>query len=338
MAPINCVAVALVAAVYAPPPDVKAVKRVTDRPVEAVRFLDRDRLAWLETDDRIVSGAVRVWDLSQDRAVHTIPGARGLYRRGLALWTSKDGRSTLAFADCEPVGPSVIRTFEPGAGRAGVRVKMPAAEPGGAMVQALMPIPRSGVIAVGSLDGFIFFCKPDGGDRQADDWVPAEFFPICQLAASPDGKLLAVGIDRPTVDVWDWAARKPAYSVTGSREWGGLISLGFAPDGKQLATGTFGGPVLLWDAATGRQNAVLKGRPSAVRELAFSPDARSLAVAHDDGTLIIWDLATRTPRVRVRWDFQLRSVAFAPSGDVLAVGGASGVRVYHLGKALSPGR
>jgi WD40 repeat protein len=128
--------------------------------------------------------------------------------------------------------------------------------------------------------------------------------------------------------VWDWAARKPTYTVSGRVEWGGLISLAFSPDGRSLATGTFAGPVLLWDAVTGQPRSTFHAHRSAVKEVTFSPDSRTLAVVHVDGTLVVWELLTGKPRLQVRLGASAVSVAFAPNGCLLAVGGPQGVCVY----------
>ncbi len=327
MLPAKVVAAALVAAVSSPPPNPDAVRRVTDRPAATVRFLDRDRLAWLESDGRTVSGPVTVWDVPHGRAVHVLAGQPNTYRRGLAVWSRPNGEPRLVVADCEQNGRATVKAFDPRTGREVSRIEVPAAAPGGNMVQAVEPIANTGVLAVGSLDSFVLFWR--GGDRDSKpDWQPADNFPICELAASPDGRLLAVGIDRPIVGVWDWATRKPAYTVVGRQEWGGLISFTFSPDGQFLAAGSFRGPVRIFDAATGHIQNTFDGRQSAAQELTFSPDSRTLGVVHDDGTLVIWELLTGKPRVRVRFDMQTRSVAAAPTGGLLAVAGGKGVRVY----------
>jgi hypothetical protein len=231
--------------------------------------------------------------------------------------------------DAERGGQAALWWFDSVTGRKSERFQVPQlnTNPDANVIQALAPIPRAGVLAVGSLDGCIHLWRWGDTNRFAV-WTPADTFPICELAASPDGRLLAVGTDRPIVGVWDWAARKPAYTVAGRVEWGGLVSLAFSPDGRFLAAGSFRGPVRLFDAATGQERATFDGHRSPVRGLTFSPDSRTLSVVHDDGTLVIWELLTGKPRARVRFDMPARSVAAAPAGGLLAVAGSKGVFVY----------
>jgi hypothetical protein len=320
--------IALTAALSAPAPDAATVRRVTDHPVRIVRFLESGRLAWLGTGDRAASGPITVWDLQRGRAIRVLDGQPNHYRRGLVVRNGSTGEKTLTLADVMPGGRATVRSLDPRSGQTVAQIDVSAAEPGGNMVQAVEAIPRAGVLAVGSVDGFIMFWRRDGRD-QRPDWSPAGSFPICELAASPDGRLLAVGIDRPTVGVWNWRTRKQVYAVSGRAEWGGLISLAFSPDGRYFAAGSFRGPVRLWDAATGRERATLDGHLSPAREVAFSPDSRLLGVIHDNGTLIVWELLTGRLRVRARLDpVQGRSVAFAPAGGMVAVAGSRGVCVY----------
>jgi WD40 repeat protein len=73
---------------------------------------------------------------------------------------------------------------------------------------------------------------------------------LTDLAVSPDGKLLAVGIvDEPFVRygvrVYDWKARKVLHTFTGHAA--PVTVLRFTPDGTLLASGSQDTSVLVWD-------------------------------------------------------------------------------------------
>ncbi|MCE9562763.1 MAG: TIGR02996 domain-containing protein [Planctomycetes bacterium] len=79
--------------------------------------------------------------------------------------------------------------------------------------------------------------------------------------------------------------------------------------------------LFVWDAETKKQRKLIGDNPSEIEGLAFSSDGRTLATVGPqewDGLLRFWN--TRTWRCRTRkLDLHLRHVAFAPTGDAVAV-------------------
>src|SRR5262245_33570338 len=105
-----------------------------------------------------------------------------------------------------------------------------------------------------------------------------------------------------------------------------LSYLAFAPDGSRLAslggTSDRANEVQIWDTATGREWRTLRGGGEnyigTLNGLAFSPDGRT--IAHGRGREVrVWELATGQVRLRITGhESQINSVAFGPSGRVLA--------------------
>jgi WD40 repeat protein len=149
----------------------------------------------------------------------------------------------------------------------------------------------------------------------------------CDADFSPDGKSLAV-ISDGSVQLWDVATGRRRSTFPGSR---GVVScVAFAPDGRTLAVSwgstvqfmtNWPGEVKLLDAATGRQQAVLKGAGGGVFALAFSPDGRRLAAGCSGKSVALWEVASGKLQATLRglpaWVFAL---AFAPDGRTLAAG------------------
>jgi WD40 repeat protein len=118
--------------------------------------------------------------------------------------------------------------------------------------------------------------------------------PVRSIAFSPDGRILAVGLDDGMVSLWDvpgpgagWTRRAVVPSGNGRRAY----SLAFRPDGKVLAVGTWekSAPDLwLVDVATGEivRRHRIGPQPNAV---AFSPDGKTLATGTFTGRLQLWD-------------------------------------------------
>ena len=116
--------------------------------------------------------------------------------------------------------------------------------------------------------------------RQLVPLVRLSSFPswVTSVAFSPDGKLLAAGINGAVqfIDL----DRKSVIREIVVRS-GQVRALSFSSDGTVIATGGYQN-VSLWDLAQGGLVKEFKGHRGYVTSLAFSPDGRRLATASDD--------------------------------------------------------
>ena len=108
------------------------------------------------------------------------------------------------------------------------------------------------------------------------------------VALSPDGSLLALGLQDGEVDVWDTLKTERILTLSGHA--GLVFRLAFSPDGSRLASAAFDGFAKVWDVQTGQELYTLYGNTSNVFGVAFSPDGRRLVTSGGDGTLRIFTM------------------------------------------------
>ncbi len=112
-------------------------------------------------------------------------------------------------------------------------------------------------------------------------------------------------------------------------------TIAFSPDGQLLASGGGDNTVKIWRVSDGVLVQTLTGHSCSVRSLAFSPDGQLLASGSAElpsyyspgvkGEIIIWrvsDWGLIHTLSRPHPDFLIRTVAFSPNGEILAVGGS----------------
>jgi WD40 repeat protein len=168
----------------------------------------------------------------------------------------------------------------------------------------------------------------DSGKRLG---VPRSWFGTA--AVTPDGKWLAVGIDR--VRLWDVTATKVVTNFAGQDQLPAVAAL--SPDGSVAATATTTyRDVLLWDARTGKLLRTFEGPESGPVWMLFSADGRTLYVAGRTGPGRVigrWDVANGKQLEPLDADDTVRRLhaAMAPDGKSLAaLDNGGGLRVYGL--------
>jgi WD40 repeat protein len=160
---------------------------------------------------------------------------------------------------------------------------------------------------------------------------------------SPDGKLLAVaphnsGAYRGQVEVRHLLEAKPSFILDHTQAT--VTAQAFSPDGKVLATACSsqaaigsGQPIYeikLWDLESRRADRLIPGFKGPIQQLAFSPDGKFLGITMVDRTGGAQQPARRVKLLdlhsgKEQASFTGTSVAFSPTGQLLAVVGADHV-------------
>jgi WD40 repeat protein len=162
--------------------------------------------------------------------------------------------------------------------------------------------------------------------RTGGDWVESARFDASGryvLAAGDDGK----------VRIWKLSTGAPP-TVLGGAEGGPLHDAAFSPDGRLVAAGGQMGTVRVWRWRP-RELVRTLGHPGdgtrVVDGVAFSPDGRLIAAARDR-TVRFWRSDDGNSVVVLPAPHPLTSIAFDPTGELLAAGDANGaVSIWEVG-------
>jgi WD40 repeat protein len=106
------------------------------------------------------------------------------------------------------------------------------------------------------------------------------------LRLSPDGQILAVGVNRKKIQLWDVKGQKLLQTI--SHE-GDALAWSFSPDSQMFASGSFDNTIKLWSRST-KSVVPLNGHISGVSQLHFAPNGKHLTSISEKGNVILFPL------------------------------------------------
>ncbi|HLA43565.1 MAG TPA: WD40 repeat domain-containing protein, partial [Aggregatilineales bacterium] len=138
-------------------------------------------------------------------------------------------------------------------------------------------------------------------------------------AISPDGRLLAAGIDNLSIGIWNLDTGEKLHDLI--RHDDRLRDVYFSPDGRLLASASWDRTVRLWDVASGEMIQTLR-HGLGVNKIQFSPDGGQIAAGLLGGDIVIRDIRGDEPisidLIGHRGD--ISSIAYSPDGRLLVSG------------------
>ncbi|MEA5618261.1 AAA-like domain-containing protein [Cronbergia sp. UHCC 0137] len=153
------------------------------------------------------------------------------------------------------------------------------------------------------------------------------FSPVLSMVFSPDAKLLATGMRKNTIRLWDIKGNL-IKEFKGHK--GGVNSVAFSPNGQFIASGSDDNTIRLWDLK-GNSIQEFKGHQQSVKSVTFSPDGQFIASGANDNTIRIWDLKGNLIEEFKGHQKGVNSVVFSPNGQFIASGADDDtVRLWDL--------
>jgi WD40 repeat protein len=162
----------------------------------------------------------------------------------------------------------------------------------------------------------------------AEEVAPTGLCPAHAVAASPDGRWLAIGGTDHFTQLWDAADGRLAASLEATKP--PIGALAFSADSRLVAhTSPADGLVWIWKCETGTPELILieAADGCTLEAVAFHPDGRRVAAGgidylstgERDGAVCVWDIPTKEKLVTI--DVGVYAVAFDPQGKYLAGAG-----------------
>jgi len=246
-------------------------------------------------------GKIRLWNLSANKVVRTIPATKKNFIGGVAF--APDGKHIAFHADNELVGLWDIESGKD-LGRCPQEV---------AVIDQICFSPSGGLVGVAS-DSVGFVWDTNSGKT----WKSEQ--PVRSLAFSPDGKTIALGFN--TVRLAE------ASSGRSIREFGKVegqvVSLGFSSDGAQLLAVDAlcrGTTARLIGVASGEETLIGEKIPSDRAGAAYAPDGKTIVVSDGMASLTFWDVSTAKSIGTIKGvDRSTSTLIFTPDGNRLLTG------------------
>jgi WD40 repeat protein len=297
----------------------------------------------LSPDGRLLAngtdrGVVSVWNVATSQRLWQQQAHQG-WLREIAI--TRDGRTLATASDDHTLRLWDAWSGTPGRtlGGRGASVEAVAFDPNGQAITALSADGTARLWRIAppacerreTLPGLLAQSAPRTPDTARNLWsVPEVTLPADPdlptgdkvVVISPDGSLIAMRQPDGDLALWDRNQRLLLTRLPSDEGW---ATPAFSPNNRLLAmTSDRSRTVRIFHTHTGeirRSLALEDDCGSEAVELAFSPDSRLLAVGHIGFAVTLWSVQTgkRKRLLRLPGD-SVSALAFAPKGDVLAVG------------------
>jgi WD40 repeat protein len=169
----------------------------------------------------------------------------------------------------------------------------------------------------GRLSGHLNVYDATTGKELLDLALREDLHHLGDVALSPDGKMLAAGLENE-VHLWEVPGGRHLRKLTGHGSY--VDALAFSPDGKRLVSGGAYGLLCLWDPSTGERllPETAAGHGEHITAAALAPDGSALYTGDWAGEVRAWE--PKTGRLRGgpwRQGDWVTALALSPDGHRL---------------------
>lgn len=157
---------------------------------------------------------------------------------------------------------------------------------------------------------------------------------VSEVAFSPDGGLLAAGVDDAagTVLISTGATGAPVRML---RAGAAIYAVAWLT-GRRVAAATASG-IVVWDAANGKRTHRIAGGANTMN-IASTPDGTILAVLNASGSVTLWDTSKWTQLESVTADAPASDLTFTRDGQTMAASNSNGwVQMWNVGSGQQVG-
>ncbi len=151
------------------------------------------------------------------------------------------------------------------------------------------------------------------------EWVGPRLDAGTAVAASPDGRRVAVGEAGGVIRIFDLETGDELVVMRAHRSW--IPALAWSHDSARLASGGWDRAVRVWDPRTGARLGSFDGHRHWVQALAWGPRGERLASASLDATVRVWDPTAGEAKLTITGPAPMAALAWSPDGARIVTGG-----------------